>query len=246
MAPLTFIKSVIIELMDLRKISFSFLFLAAFFAMAGFVYAQSQSPNAQLVITWKAADSYIPPTYIGKALPGSASPITASVVAFSNGVQTNLSNVTLYWYLNDTLLGGGLGQQSMTFNLFGATSGFESLRVEASDYPGGVLMGTTDIPITQPVVVIGGLPAGGMFSATSVVLTAIPYFFNVPSSDQLGYQWSVNGQTVSSAENPTQLKVSLNADTRSGAQFNVTLSTINSIDSTSASDQATLTYQPLP
>jgi hypothetical protein len=50
---------------------------------------------------------------------------------------------------------------------------------------------------------------------------------------------------VSGAENPDQLQVSLASGTRAGASFNVAVSAVHAGDSTSASDQKLLTYQPL-
>ena len=67
--------------------------------------------------------------------------MTASVEAFAaGGAHSDLSNVTVYWYLNDVLLGGGTGVTSETFNLFGTAPDSETLRVEAPNYPGGLLL----------------------------------------------------------------------------------------------------------
>ncbi len=208
--------------------------------------SNSQSSKAQLVITWRATRSFVPPGYSAKALSTQTSQIVASVEAFTNSKRVDLKNVTIYWYLNDTLIGGGIGEQSQVFNLFGGSNGFEVLRVEMPDYPGGLSIATTQIPTIQPTVVIEAPYPGGNFSSNPLALKANPYFFNITSVNQLAFSWAVNGQTSPNAENPGDLRVTLGPGTRPGTTLDVKLSATNNFDSTGAGDEKTLTYQPLP
>jgi hypothetical protein len=214
-------------------------------AVAAYAQTLPGQANSQLVITWHASRSYVPPSYPGKALPSQSSPITASVEAFTNGARGNLGNVTIYWYLNDVLLGGGPGVRSMTFNLFGGGGG-QSLRVQATDYPAGLLTSSVSIPVTNPAVVIEAPYAGGFFSANPLLVDAVPYFFNAASPSQLGFTWSVNGETAGNVENPDRLQVSLSPGTQSGSMVSISVAATNAADNTSASDQKVLTYQALP
>ncbi len=201
----------------------------------------------QLVITWHASRSYVPPAYEGKALPNQSSQITASVEAFSNGHRADLSKSNVYWYLNDVLMGGGTGIRTNTFTLFGgAGSSAQTLRVEVPDYPGGYLIATTPLPLVDPVVVVNAPYPGGQVSANPFMVSALPYFFNITSPNQLGFSWSVNGQVATNAENPNDLQVTMGAGTTAGTAFNISLTATNALDSMSASNQTTLTYQQLP
>jgi hypothetical protein len=223
--------------------------LIVLFVLASAVFAHAQTaPNqgaSQLMVTWHAARSYIPPSYSGKALPNQSSAITASVEAFTNGVRGDLSTVTVYWYLNGVLLGGGPGVRSMTFNPFGG-GGSQNLRVQATDYPGGLLITSVSIPVVTPQIVVEAPYAGGVFSVNPLLVRAVPYFFNITSANQLGFAWTVNGQTTGNAENPDQLQVSLAPGTQSGSTIAVSVAATNAGDGMSASDQKTLTYQALP
>jgi hypothetical protein len=219
---------------------------AMLLVLAGVPASSRAASGAQAVITWRALESYVPPAYGGKALPNQASQVTASVEAFADSKRSDLSDVTVYWYLNDTLIGGGLGARSMSFTPFGGTSGPETLRVEMPDYPSGLLMGTVQIPVVSPTAVIGAPYPAGDFSVNPLVVDALPYFWNITSPAQLSFGWSVNGQPISGAENPDHLQVTLGQGTRAGSNFDVQLAITNAADSTTATDEKVMTYQPLP
>lgn len=225
--------------------SFAFYLLAS---LAGFAVPLSfaHAAGPQTVITWQASRSYVPPSYLGKVLPNLQSQITASVMVFSGNAEINLANQTIYWYLDDTLLGGGVGAQSMDFPPFSEGSNSETLKVEIPDYPGGLLIATVPLPIAQPVVIVNAPFPGGNFSANPVVLTASPYFFDVTSQNALSFSWTVNGQTVSSPVNPNVLQIDLPQGTTAGSSFSVSLAVANALDGTTASGETTIVYQPLP
>jgi hypothetical protein len=65
----------------------------------------------------------------------------------------------------------------------------------------------------------------------------------VTSTAPLSFSWSVNGQAVTSAENPQSLQISLPQNTPASYPVAVTLAIQNSIDSTQATANANLTYQ---
>ena len=92
---------------------FSMFLLLIFFSPA-LTHAQTAS-SPQFLVTWKTSGSYIPSFYLGKALPTYGSQITASLELVSQGKILDLSNQTIYWYLEDNLVGGGVGVQQVTF-----------------------------------------------------------------------------------------------------------------------------------
>src|ERR1700722_313500 len=162
-------------------------------------FAKAQTASSpQILITWSAVDSYAPPSYSGKILPNQNSPIVASLEILVGGTPADLSNQTIYWYLNGNLLGGGDGVQRMAFvdpddeapdNL--------TLEVELPDYPSGLLAQEINIPIVQPIAVIDAPYPQSEFSENPLVVQALPYFFSASSTSPLSFAWSVNGQTVS-------------------------------------------------
>lgn len=209
------------------------------------VHAQVAS-DPQLFITWQAANSYAPPSYADKILPNSNSAITASLEVISNGQPVDMSNQTIYWYLDDGFIGGGVGAQQATFHPDSQAPAAMILRVEAPDYPGGLLINEITIPVVDPTAVIDAPYPQGNFSGTQPTLEALPYFFDAPSISPLSFSWTVNNQPVSSAQNPQSLQISLPQSTPSGFQLAVGLTVNDSLDSSNAQALTNLTYQPHP
>lgn len=199
--------------------------------------------SPQFLMTWQARGSYVPPGYVGKALPNQESRITASLALVSPaGAQLNLQNKTIYWYLNDTLIGGGVGVQTISFSPFGGAPNFMTLKAELPNYNGNLLLHAIQIPLMQPKAVIEAQHVNGQFSANPLTLVGTPYYFNVSDPSALSYQWSVNGLAPTTAENPQTLQINLDASTPSGSAFAISLAVTNAADSMSAADSVNLTY----
>jgi hypothetical protein len=216
---------------------FAFLLLSA-------TTARAQSISPEFLVTWKAAGTYIPSFYQDKALPTYGSNITASLELVSGGKILNLKQQTIYWYLNDTLIGGGTGIQKVTFPPFGEPPTLLTLKVELPSYNGNFLVHAIQIPMIQPEAVIYAPYPGGDVSESPVTLKALPYFFNVSSPDNLSFSWSVNGQAGSNAENPDEAQINLPANTPAGTIFAASLTIQNPSDSTNGTASTNLIYQP--
>lgn len=178
--------------------------------------AQTSAPN--LVITWRATDSSVPSSYQGKALPTISAPITASAEVVRRGGVANLSNQTIYWYLDGNLIGGGVGKQTISFVAPGFVE-IASLRANIPNYPSGALINTAHIQLVNPEAVIVAPYPNDAYSGSSVAVQAVPYFFSSSLLNTLSYQWTVNGQAVTSQENPQDLTINLanGASTNAGA-----------------------------
>ncbi len=215
---------------------------AAFVIMPPKNIAHAQSASPQFIITWKVARSYVPSSYPDKVMPTYGSVITASVVLLSQGKPVNLNGQTIYWYLNNILIGGGPGVQAVSFLPLDEPPTINTLEVDIPNYNGQYLIHTVPIQTTQPVAVVNAPYAGGEASANPITVTALPYFFNTASPANLSYSWSVNGQAGTSAENPQTAEITLPAGTPSGTALNVTLTVKNPQDSTAATAFANLTF----
>ncbi len=196
------------------------------------------------LITWKTTGSYIPSFYIGKALPTYGSQITASLELVSpQGKILNLSGQTIYWYVNNALVGGGVGIQHVTFPPIGDAPNTANLRVTIPNYNGAYLIHAINIPMVLPETVIYAPYPNGQFTQNPLTVQAIPYFFNIANPSGLSYTWSVNGQTGSNAENPETAQITLPQGTQSGTSVTASLSVENPNDSTIATANANLTYE---
>jgi hypothetical protein len=182
-----------------------------------------------------------PANYIGKVLPGINSSVSASLAVATKNGFADLSSRTIYWYLDGNLIGGGVGKQTITFQAPGHTE-IMALRVTIPDYPTGPLTDTARIQIADPSVVIVAPYPNGVFSGSSVQLKAVPYFFPAAASKKLSYRWTVNGQTITAAENPQDLIINLGASTPPNYLLNVDLSVQRTDDDlTSANSNIALT-----
>lgn len=214
-----------------------------FFAPLSAAHAQSTSAP-QIFITWAATNSYAPSSYIGKVLPNQQSQIVASLEVIANGKPVNISGQTIYWYQDENLIGGGIGAQSIVFRPYGEAPNTVTLRAELPDYPGGSLMHEIDIPLVQSQAVINAPFPQGNFSSRPLVLQAIPYFWNASSATPLSFTWSVNDQTVTGAENPETLQVTLPQNTPAGYAIAVSLTIQNGNDGSTANSTANVIYEP--
>lgn len=203
--------------MNLKRFLFFILGLAAFLPVAGL--AQTAEPIP--VISWKAR-SYAPAEFQGKPLPISNTPILASLEVFAGGKKADISNYRIYWYLNDRLIDRGVGLQSVSVRAPQLLNGgVVSLRAKIDDYPGFQISKNINIPITTPGAAIKRSSAGDKFFSKTLEFEAVPYFFNITDIPSLSFSWKVNGESVSAAENPQKLIVTINDDAASGAMLNV-------------------------
>jgi hypothetical protein len=212
------------KVMRNRLIPFVALFVpAAFMLMAVTpLVATAQTAAPYLQITWHAMDSSAPSYYQDKLLPGTNSPVVASAEVISNGTVVNLSGQTIYWYLDENLVGSGVGKQTITFQ----TAAFDeiaSLRVEVPNYPSGGLINTAHIPLQDPEAVIVAPYPGDEYGGSSISVQGVPYYFPASELNQLSYQWLVNGQLVTSREDPQDLTINLATGTSTSGDVPVAI-----------------------
>ncbi|MDO8504597.1 MAG: hypothetical protein Q7S36_01965 [Candidatus Liptonbacteria bacterium] len=206
---------------------FSLVFVATVFVFALAGETAHASPP-QIFITWKAK-SLVPAFFSGKILPGSKTPILASVEVIDNNKIANLSGLKIYWYLNEHLIDRGDGLQSIAFRS-PKTLGDEAmhLRVQIPGYPGGIpIIKDIIIPLVSPSVVLESQYPGNRFSSRSVLVRALPYFFGVPDVSFLSFSWTLNGQDIKTSENPQQLTVNINQDALPGSALGISATVTN-------------------
>ena len=221
---------------------FSFLVIVLLGTFSLLASKTSAQAIPQMAITWHAYGSYIPSGYLGKALPNQESKISASLALIINGRSIALSGQTVYWYLNDTLIGGGTGKTYIIFSPLGTAPAYLTLRAEIPSYNGNLLMHDVQIPLINPNAVIEASHPSEQFMGTNIVLRGVPYFFYVSDPSTLSYSWSVNGETSAAKENPDVLQMNIDPSTPSGSSFNTSLTIRNTNDNTSGNDSTNIIY----
>lgn len=188
------------------------------------IIAGAQGAEPFVFLTWRA-DSYAPAEFRGKVFPTAYSKITAAVSVLDGGRITDLSRARVNWFLDDDLIAGGPGLVRTSFAAPEPAGALRDLRVEISDFPGGLLLKTVEIPVVPPEVVIETPLPERKFSSESVVLTAKPYFWN--SAAGLAYNWKVNGQTASDGSG--SLRVNLNPGITPGYEVRAKVTAYNPV-----------------
>lgn len=206
--------------------------------------ARAQTANPQFMITWKS-NTYVPVDFEGKILPTANSTITVSFELIDGGAPAELSNQTVYWYINNNFLQGGKGLQHIEFRAPDTAGGVIDLRVEVPNYKQGPQLKTVEIPTVAPKAVIEAPFPNNEFSASPVQVAGLPYFFNVRDISPLNFGWSINGVAPSGTENPDTLTIRLNQDAPAGSSLGVAFTVRNKNNALEeASGNVNLIYKP--
>lgn len=203
-----------------------------FLLTAVFLLDTSKTSAApQFWFSWSAGN-YAPAWYQGKVLPIVGSPITASFELVDNGQIADVSGKKIRWYVNDRMImneTGGLGIQSVKFNVPDyAVNGVE-VRVSVVGYQGETLDRILYIPLAEPDVVIEMPSADGRIGAGDSIFRANPFFFNINNLNQLDFEWVVNGkQPETFGGTPWLLSLNVDSKILPGTPIDLSL-TVNNI-----------------
>lgn len=190
-------------------------------------------------LLWEA-DSYVPPFYKGRAMPGSGSMIRVLAIPHfvnANGTGMPSSDINFTWKVNGAVdeAQSGVGESSAIFPaaiLYG--SDVIDVVAQASD---GSLSGeaSVTVPTQAPQLVLyEDSPLFGVMyheavsqsstaSESETSFAAVPYFADATSANDpsLAYQWTVNGSSVAAdPQDPSEITI----DAPSAGVANVALS----------------------
>lgn len=201
--------------------------------------AQAFVRPTEVEILWES-DSYVPPFYRGRALPGTQSTIRAFAEARlvrENGTRIPKSDILYTWYRGNTKIGGGRGVSSITFNgpQLSATDRI-AVVTESLD---GTLRGRGEIVLVgrDPILelyeehpLFGTLYhrafVGDVQSAeTEQKVRVVPYFTHTnPRSNALEYAWNVGGTPITpDPEAPDILTILRSSDYEGNLDITLTL-----------------------
>lgn len=207
----------------MKKIFSFFISLAILFLVSSALPSRAQEGEPEFVITWRS-QSYTPSRFSGKVFPATRSPVIVSFEILENGKLVDLSEETIYWYLNDNLIEGRKGVQAASF-FTGDTPGVTyDLRIQLNNFKdrGQILAQNVKIPVAEPQAVIEASFPRNLFSGSRITVNGEPYFFNIQSPDELKISWEVNGEAPSNLEKLNILDVGL-TNFSSGDQVKVDL-----------------------
>ncbi len=211
------------------------------------VSPEPKKADVQFLIDWKA-DSVIPKSYQGKALPGPSTKVTISFNILEKGKLVDVSNQKIFWYLDDNLVKNGIGAQSFSFYTFIRGGTFHKVRIMIDNYNNRneIAIQTVRIPVVFPKVVLEAPFPNHVFSTQKIRIPAKLFYFNKGDVPLIRLSWEVNQNQTSAPELKDQLFLDLNLEgARRTQEFNIAVEARNLSDVIqTAISQTSLTYQP--
>jgi hypothetical protein len=146
----------------------------------------------KLIITWRA-NSLVPPTYIGRIMPGGKSTVTAFLQAFENEKPVSLEGYEIEWRAN------GIpflkGENKTEFKFTTRQNGQSVYLISAQAKEGQAIAGSAvaEVSVMDPRLVLSVPYVNKNLPREDVFLQALPYFFNAKSAVDLSFSWKVGG-----------------------------------------------------
>ena len=153
--------------------------------------AASDPIDTEAIITWQAETS-VPASYHGKALPNQTSPITFSVAVLEDGALINPANYPIRWYVDTVFLASGSGLQTIRIPTERLPKTRTQVRVEIlREAPLSKITKSITVQRTKPSILFS-TPAKSSLRASAISIQALPYFFT--GTQQPNFSWRVDGQ----------------------------------------------------
>ena len=177
-----------------------------------------------MTMMWEASDSYVPPFYQGKKLPGRESIIKIVAIPnfISNGTAINPGNAVYNWKRNGSVVedASGYGNDVLLIKQNKLRAN-EQIEATASDDADSVqATGDITVPLFDPKILFYSIdPNTGIksptaqtsinFSGPSTSIVAEPFGFSTLNSNpnSLSFSWTMNNDpvTISDANHQTTL-----------------------------------------
>jgi hypothetical protein len=191
-------------------------------------------------VLWEAIDSYVPPFYRGKKLPGQESLIRIAVLPNfkSNNNSLKINDAVYLWTRNNNkiLNIGGYAKDSIVIQ-HNKLRTSEKIKSTVSSVSGDIKVEKTiEIPIYNPEIHwyvrnkfnyrrLQSIDNGLRVASGDTNLIAEPYFFSITNSiNDLEFNWSINGESIYLDPNaPSQELLVRNPGTTGQANFQVSI-----------------------
>lgn len=249
------IKSQFIKILSLSALIFSVITFGSSFSWAQQIGSVlTQTPTSQnFILSW-SADSYVPPSYEGKALPTRNGHVRVVAQPIKK-LSTDPDSLYYRWLLDGDVIGSaqGQGKETFTFQINkwpGDSYTVESQILDSNDTL--ISDKTVTIEVAEPMLLLHQENEDYSLANTlqtptnrEIIVDAIPLFFNIKKIDDLNWSWQYDGQAVSFAgqKDPSRLDLKIPAGTLSETlQKDLSVSATNQQD-TSESANTDLTIE---
>ena len=166
----------------------------------------SAQQSNQVIITWQA-NNYYPSDYQGKALATNFTPVSMSVELLKDGRLQDLSQASIGWFIDGKFINRAQGLKEILFttNKIEGNNYFIQVSIDLNQE---TFEGTARINIDSLQIVIENPhPNSTVQGGRSLIVQAIPYFFNITSLADLDFSWKINGEKISTDGNQITLNL---------------------------------------
>jgi hypothetical protein len=184
------------------------LFINPAFSLAQINLFGSPSASDDFVLSW-SSDSYVPNTYLGKALPTRGSEIRM-VIEPTKKLAQDPQKLSYRWLLDDGLAGyaSGQGKSVFRFQVTKWAGAAHNVSVQILDASGNLLaLKSQAIRIVNPEVLLTKTDNSYALQNTLNVGTgqqinfyAIPLFFHIEDLAQVLWQWTFADQAIAASD----------------------------------------------
>ncbi|MDP3880782.1 MAG: hypothetical protein Q8Q32_01185 [bacterium] len=179
-----------------RKIALT---LLVFLGLLGASFALAQESGPQIIISWKASNSYAPSFFQGKLLPTRSSPVNARVLVLENGQIRNLAQTEIRWYLNGKLIKSGQGLTETQISFDQLANRYNELSLTLRQYKGSDFSKSVALPIHPPKVLLNDGNLLNSLNKDSALLIAHPFFFSIEQAGSLFFNWKIGKESYTAS-----------------------------------------------
>ncbi len=188
------------------------------------IFLLAQAQGTHIILTWRA-DSFVEPSYTGKALPAPGSRVRVALQLLDGDRSVSVAKNQISWFLDGRLIAKEIGLDSTSFTTGPARAGSNyRIKVFISDFKGTDIQRTIDIPVARPEVSIGLPYRAGELSPGKYKIFSRFYYWNISGPGDLIINWSVYGEKNQSADPAIELEVPENYRDRA---INLSISATN-------------------
>ncbi len=170
--------------------------------LAAPTFAQTAKPApVEIMLTWSATQSLVPPEYPGRILPSPTGTTLIAAQLLENQKLVLDPTITYQWYVHNTLTASG--------------PGVTSLALHSEEYPGNIqirvrifnykeyapIEASLYIPQGRPSVVITTPFPNNVVRLSGTLLEAFPYFFPAKNLEEVAFTWQVGEYTQATPRN---------------------------------------------
>lgn len=183
------------------------IFIVFVFLLCFFFFEKSFGANAEIISSWEAYNLY-PANYEGKAFATPGSNIHISLIFIKNGKIINdfsKSVKSIKWYLDGTFMGDNENSPEIIFQVENSPGNPHLIKIIAN-VDNETISHFIEIPVIQRQVVIESKIKSNIVSPnTSLIFSAVPYFFTVNSIEKINFGWAIQNNKIESEKSNTLL-----------------------------------------